>query len=251
VADVRPIGLIGRPTSRPSVGYLWFRWLFVVVGRLLFHIEVSGLENLPRRPDGRPAGGWICAGLPHRTWVEPFVLMFVLPARPRIVMLADGPTALGVPWRALLVRWVGGVIPLWPGSGRRGVETVMAAASAAVDAGAVVAIFPEVGPPSRPPALRRVSRGVVRLAQQAGAPVVPVVFGGTHDIYLRRRIVVRILPPTAAPSTDADRRATSADLGRLVAATQAAADEAHRAAERCVPRRRSWRWLQGPFRRME
>jgi 1-acyl-sn-glycerol-3-phosphate acyltransferase len=251
MADDRPTGLIGAATARPSVGYLWFRWLFSVAGKVLFRVEVSGLENLPRHPDGRPAGGYICAGLPHRTWVEPFVLMFVLPAKPRIVMLGEGATALGTPWRARLVRWVGGVVPLWPGSGRRGLEAVMTATAAAVEAGAVVAVFPEVGRPSRPPGLRRVSIGAVRMAQRARAPILPVVFGGSHDVYFRRRIVVRFLPPIGAPPAAANREGIDAYLAVLLGQAQAAADEVHRLAQVGAPARRWGRWLHGPFPRVD
>ena len=233
----------------PGVLYRTIRAVCAVVGRLLFRIEVSGLEHLPRAADGRPAGGWIACGLPHRTWAEPFVLLFTLPARPRIVMLGEGPTMFGSPWRALLVRRVGGAIPVWPGSGARGYRHVAGAVERVIGAGAIFSIFPEVGPPSRPPALRRLSPGVARLAQRGAAPVVPIIFGGTHDLYLRRRIIVRILPATPPPSPDADARALDAWLAGLLADAQAAADETHAAADASPPRRRWWRWLHGPFPR--
>ena len=37
-----------------------------------------------RGRDGRPAGGWIAAGMPHRTWVDPFVVADDLPVEPRL-----------------------------------------------------------------------------------------------------------------------------------------------------------------------
>lgn len=244
-----PSGLIGAATARPNLLYRLFRALFGVVGRALFRIEVHGRENLPRAADGRPAGGWIACGLPHRTWVEPFVLMVELPAQPRLVMLGEGPAIFASPWRGWLIRRVGGVIPVWRGSGARGFEAVARAVRQAIDAGAVFAMFPEAGPPARPPSFRPVSPGVGRLAQRAVAPLVPIVFGGSHDLYLRRRIVMRVLPAVPPPPADADRRAIDAYMTDLVAAAQAAADEAHAAAESGAPRRRWWRWLHGPFPR--
>jgi hypothetical protein len=151
----QPSGLIGRPTSRPGLLYRCLRGLCGLVGRLLFRIELHGLEHLPRTGDGRVAGGWIACGLPHRTWAEPFVLFFSLPAQPRIVMLGEGPTIFASRWRAFLVRRVGGVIPVWPGSGASGFGAVVEGVHRALAAGAVFALFPEVGPPARPPALRR------------------------------------------------------------------------------------------------
>lgn len=247
----RPSGLIGRPTARPGLLYRLFRLLCGGVGRLLFRLEVTGLENLPRSADGRPAGGWISCGLPHRTWAEPFVLLYTLPARPRIVMLGEGRTIFAGAGRSFLVRRVGGVIPVWPGSGGRGFAVVVGAVRQALAAGAVFAIFPEVGPPARPPALRRLSPGVARIAQQAGAPVVPMVFGGTHDLYFRRRITLRILPPIDAPPAHADGRAAERWMVDLLAGVGPAAEEAHRAAESNPPRLTLGRWLHGPFPRAE
>lgn len=246
----RPSGLIGRATDRPGLLYRFFRLLFAVCGRLLFRVEVHGLENLPRGLDGRPAGGWICCGLPHRTWAEPLVLMFALPARPRIVMLGEGPTIFRSAWQAFLIRRVGGVIPVWRGSGASGFEEVVAAVRQVVAAGAVFAIFPEVGPPARPPEFRRLSPGVARMAQHAGAPIVPVVFGGTHELYLRRRIVMHILPAIEPPA-ESGRAAALALMSELLERTSPAAAEAHRAAEADPPRLRIGRWLTGPFPRAD
>jgi 1-acyl-sn-glycerol-3-phosphate acyltransferase len=247
----QPSGLIGRPTSRPGLLYRCLRGLCGLVGRLLFRIELHGLEHLPRTGDGRVAGGWIACGLPHRTWAEPFVLFFSLPAQPRIVMLGEGPTIFASRWRAFLVRRVGGVIPVWPGSGASGFGAVVEGVHRALAAGAVFALFPEVGPPARPPALRRVSPGVARIAQRTGVQVVPVVFGGTHDLYLRRRIVVRFLPPIPPPLPSADRGAIDAYMAEFLAVVQPAAEDAHRNAELGPPRRKVWRWLHGPFPRAD
>ncbi|MDP8904992.1 MAG: prolipoprotein diacylglyceryl transferase [Chloroflexota bacterium] len=241
--------LIGRASPRPGLLYRFFRWYFGLVGPLLFRIEISGLEHLPRTADGRPAGGWIACGVPHRTWVEPFVLLFTLPAQPRLVMLGEGATIFASRWRAFLLRRVGGVIPVWRGPGARRFAEMASAVDAATTSGAVVAIFPEAGPPSRPPALRRLSPGVAHLARAARAPVVPIVFGGTHDVYLRRRIVVRMLPALSPPAPDAVREALERFMDDLRARAQQAADDAHVRAESGAPLRRRWRWLHGPFPR--
>ena len=66
----------------------------------------SGRQHLPRTADGAPAGGWIAAGLPHRTWVDPFVVTLDLPVEPRLTFFGDGRAifrsrlaALGLPPR--------------------------------------------------------------------------------------------------------------------------------------------------------
>jgi 1-acyl-sn-glycerol-3-phosphate acyltransferase len=213
---------------------------------------VKGLENLPAHPDGTPAGGWICCGLPHRNWVEPVLITCLLPAEPRPVILADGRTAGGSWWRRLLIRIIGGGVIAVRGRGAASDFTLYTeSVRDAIHTGAVFLIFPEVGPPSRPPALRRVSPGVAHFARATGALTVTVVFGGTEELYLRRRIEVRVLPPISPPSRDADRDALAVWLAELRAQAEAVASEAHSVAESAPPQRKTWRWLTGPYPRSD
>jgi 1-acyl-sn-glycerol-3-phosphate acyltransferase len=242
--------VIGSPSPRPGVAYQLLRAAFALVGRLLFRIRVSGLENLPRTPDGRPAGGWICCGLPHRTWVEPFILLFVLPARPRLVMLADGRTVAGSWWRRLLTGRLGGVIPVSPASSRAAFGGHVEAARQAIRGGAVFGLFPEVGPPIAPPDLRRLSPGIAHFALATGAPVVPVVFGGTHELFLRRRIEVRVMPRLEPPvGSTAEGAAVAQLMAQLGQSVEPVIAAAHRAAEPPAGTRQIWRWLTGPYPR--
>ena len=225
------------------------------MGRLLFRFTVSGLENLPRDPAGRPVGGWICAGVPHRTWVEPFSLLALMPAEPRIVVLGDGPTMARSWWRRLLARALGGLIPIWPGGGSAAFERHARTAEQSLAAGAVFALFPEVGPPVRLPQLRRLSRGVGHIALRSGAPIVPVVFGGTDELFLRRRIIVRVLPAIDPMTVLAAPGPPREAVGRLMAlfeeAVQPAVAQAHAHAQPRAGSRRIWRWLSGPYPRAD
>jgi 1-acyl-sn-glycerol-3-phosphate acyltransferase len=251
-------GLVGRPTARPSLGYRLFRALFRVAARL-FQVEIEGLENLPRDGRGRPRGGWICAGLPHRTWLEPLLLVALLPARPRLTMMADAPTAVGSWWRRLLVGWVGGVvlIPRRARGGLLGFAGHVEGIRQALDAETVFSIFPEVGRLTRPPELRQVSVGVAYFALRTGAPIVPIVFGGTHDLFLRRPIRVRVLPaihpPTPAPTPESpqERAAAGQLLGELLEHVRPVAAELHAAAEPPPGTSKRMRWLQAGFPRVD
>ena len=242
--------MIGSYSTRPNIAYRVLRMLFILVGRLLFRVRATGLEFLPVGSDGRPTGGWICCGLPHRNWVEPFLMMSLLPAEPRPVILADGRTATGSWWRRLLVRVTGGgVIPIRGRGEARDFEAYAEEAKRVISAGAVFVIFAEVGPPSRPSALRRLSASVAHFAMATGAMTVPVVFGGTHELYLRRRIEVRVLPALDPPGAGVE--SLDAWMVELRQKAEESSAEAHVAAEARAPRRKVWRWLTGPYPRAE
>jgi 1-acyl-sn-glycerol-3-phosphate acyltransferase len=201
-----PRGLVGAPSPRATTLYRVLITLCSLIARRLlgFRLELQGSEYLPRTADGRPAGGWIAAALPHRTWVEPFVLAMLLPVEPRIVFLGDGRAIFRSPLRRLLFRLVGGVVPIWPGGGGRAFVAHVTAAESVLRTGAVFALFPEVGPPVSVDQARPLGAGLGYFALRTGAPIVPLVLGGTHELYLGRRILLQVLPPTSA-----------ADLGGL------------------------------------
>jgi 1-acyl-sn-glycerol-3-phosphate acyltransferase len=98
----RPVGVIGPPSAHAS---RFYRILLLAVrglgrGVFGFRTEVLGAELLPREPSGVPAGGWIAAGLPHRTWVDPFIVADNLPIEPRLVFFGDGRAMFRSRWRS-------------------------------------------------------------------------------------------------------------------------------------------------------
>jgi 1-acyl-sn-glycerol-3-phosphate acyltransferase len=236
------------------------------IGRCLgLRLRLEGAEHLPCDPSGRPAGGWIAMGVPHRTWIDPFVLATLLPPEPRLVFLGDGRAI----YRSRLRRWIfariGGVVPIWPGSSRRAFAAHLEAARTVLSSGAVFALFPEVGPPVPVDHARPFGGGIGYFAVRSGAPVVPLVLGGTHELFLGRRIVLRVLPPVTArelvgdaadgsseawpPAADsiAERElahAVTAALERRVAADVA---DCHRRVEPPPGARRPMRWLTHLF----
>ena len=195
-----PTGLIGQPTASASLPYRVLLAGARLVGRglLLLRPRLIGAEHLPRTPDGRPAGGWIAAGMPHRTWVDPFLVADLLPTEPRLVFFGDGRAMFRSRLRRAAVELIGGVIPIWPGGGRAAVDTHLAAVRDALDAGAVVVIFPEIGPPVPPGRARPLGAGVAYFALRTGAPIVPLVIGGSEDLYLGRRLRLVAMPAVSA-----------------------------------------------------
>jgi 1-acyl-sn-glycerol-3-phosphate acyltransferase len=225
-------------------------------------MTLEGAEHLPRNVDGSPAGGWIAAGLPHRTWIDPFVLALLLPVEPRLTFLGDGVAIYRSWWRRMIIRRIGGVAPNWKGRAGKAFDAHVAAARSVIDAGAVFALFPEVGPAVPVQQARPLSPGVAYFSLRTGAPIVPLVLGGTHELYLGRRIVLRALPPVTAlelaglpadaippaPESPEERDVAHRASQALHALTAPVVADTHLAVEPPADAPRRLRWLTHAFR---
>ena len=236
------------------------RQAFRLVGRGLlgFKLELVGLEHLPRDAEDRPIGGWIAAGLPHVTWIEPFVMLVLLPSEPRLVWFGDA-RVMDRSWlRRFAFRHLGGVVPILPGGGPEAFDDHVTKVRAVVDGGAVFALFPERGPAVPPGQARPLAPGVGYFGLRSGALIVPIVFGGTHELYRGRRIQMRILPAVRATDLAAEaslsgaisneRAAAHAVAAALQALTVDAVAKVHSATEAAPGVRKHWRWLTHAFR---
>lgn len=263
MTDAHPSGLIGAASARASWRVRLLRRLFGFIGRRLlgFRFELVGAENLPCDVDGRAAGGWIAAGLPHVTWIEPFVMMVLLPPQPRLIWFGDARVIERSRWRRLVFRRLGGVVPIWPGGGVRAFEAHVEAVMRVVAAGAIFAMFPEAGPAAPVGRARPIAPGIGYFALRTGAPLVPIVFGGTHELFRGRRIQLRVLPAATArelarlapgaalptAGTREERSAAHAIATNLEARTAEAVGAAHRATEPAAGTRKPWLWLTHAF----
>jgi 1-acyl-sn-glycerol-3-phosphate acyltransferase len=258
-----PPGLIGEASPRAGVAYRALRLLWrAAAAGLGFRIAVEGLENLPRGTAGRRAGDWIAACLPHRSWIDPFLVWFVLPAEPRLVFFGDARTMARSSLRRCVVRRVGGILPIPSHGGPRAFATHLEAAGQVLRSGAVFCLFPESGMPAPVGTARPVAPGLGYMALRSGALIVPVVIGGNHELFLGRRIVVWVLPPMRPrelaglgpddPLPAVGSREERAAAHRLVtafhAATADAIASAHRAAEPPPGQRKRGLRLTGLFR---
>lgn len=171
------------------VVWRWCAWL------LRAELVLEGASNLPRDERGRPAGGWIAAVVPHRTWIDPFVPWILVPERPRLFFFGDARTMARSSLRRFLMRRLGGVVPIPAARDPRTVALHMDAARQVLDAGGVFMLMPESGPASEPGELRRIGGGMAYVALRNAAPIVPLVLGGNEEIYLGRRLILRALPP--------------------------------------------------------
>jgi 1-acyl-sn-glycerol-3-phosphate acyltransferase len=256
-------GLHGRATSEPGLTYHILRGVWRILAALLgLRLTFEGRENLPHDAAGKPVGRWIAAGMPHRTWIDPFVPWILLPARPRLAFFGDARMMARSPLRRWVIARLGSVVPIPASHDPKVVETHLAAATAILDAGAVFMLFPETGPPSALGHLRRLGGGVGYIALRNRAPIVPLVLGGNHEIYFGRPIVMRAMPaldpvelaglvlgdPLPEPGSSAERAAVHrlmAALGERVGPTVA---EVHALAESRTGTRKRGLFLTKLFR---
>jgi 1-acyl-sn-glycerol-3-phosphate acyltransferase len=243
--------LRARPGPRAP---LLYRVLLALGDAFLFHIcairvTVQGREHLP-------AGGSIVVAALHRSWIDPVVLLRVLPREPRPWFLGSGPTAFDRAWKERLLRRTGGILPVWRGGAD--VEVHVRAAQAVVDEGAILALFMEGaigGPPDR---ISRLRDGAALLAMRTGAPIVLMSMCGAETLHRGKRIAVRVMPATTvedllgtepgaitplAGTRDELRRARA--LTRAMAAridTALALDHPGTLDAAAAPRR--WTWLE-------
>jgi 1-acyl-sn-glycerol-3-phosphate acyltransferase len=256
-------GLHGEATPEPGLTYHILRgiWRILAAG-LGLRLTFEGAENLPHDAAGKPVGGWIAAGMPHRTWIDPFVPWILLPARPRLAFFGDARTMARSPLRRWVVARLGGVIPIPASRDPNVVAVHLAAATKILDAGAVFMLFPETGPAAEVGHLRRLGGGTGYVALRNRASIVPLVLGGNHEIYFGRPIVMRALPaldplelaglapgdPLPEPGSSAERAAVHRLMAALADRVGPTVADVHRLAESRTGTRKPGLFLTKMFR---
>lgn len=169
---------IKMPELKPGVEITWqmrvLAFLLRPLVRLLYKVEVTGTENLPK------SGGYVLAAN-HVTTVDAlavaYMMYFRLHRAPHFLAKEGlfktpvvGPVLLQV-----------GQIPVF--RGQRKNTDPMEAAHKVLRAGHVIGIFPE-GTLTRDPDLwpMRGRTGAIRLAIETGVPIVPVGQWGTEQV---------------------------------------------------------------------
>lgn len=147
------------------------RGVFRQVFHVLCHIEINGLENVPRE------GGYIIAHN-HISLFEPPLVLAFWPVHPEGIAGAD---VFDRPGQKIMVRAYQ-AIPVRRGEYDRKAIDVMLQVLAS---GMPLVIAPEGGR-SHATALRRAQVGVAYLVDKAKVPVIPVGISGTTDDMLER-----------------------------------------------------------------
>ncbi len=152
--------------------------------RLLFKVRVQGRANVPR------SGPAILAAN-HQSFCDSLFLPLVVRRRVTFLAKAEYFDARRTSWFFRAV----GQIPIQRGGGDASARA-LATARGVLEAGGVVALYPE-GTRSTDGKVHRGRTGVARLALECGVPVVPVGIDGTDAIQPRGARMLRPFRPVA------------------------------------------------------
>jgi 1-acyl-sn-glycerol-3-phosphate acyltransferase len=208
-------------------------WLTLVgKGLLRFNIEVEGLELIP------PNEPLIVTAAPHRNWIDPFLILQVLPPLPRTYFLAAADTTGNRWWKRIGIELAGGMVPVATRGqlNRDGLELSLAI----LERGNRVGIFPEGWGPKPDPEIMPLKRGVAFISQHSGRRVLPVALAGTTDLWRGKTLRMRIAPPLDALAPGASRHDEESYVESLRTVLHNALP-----AEPAEPSdgRKPWRWL--------
>ena len=163
--------------DEPFVLPLWLinlvRRILRVVYRLLWRLRYEGLEHVPA------AGPYLIAAN-HQTYFDPFWVG--TPIAREMRYLAWDAT-LGWP----LVGHLIGLLGAWPLQVEKSDTRTLRRALQWLRRGGVLVIFPEGGRALADGALLEFKPGAVRLALEAGVPILPVTIRGGHKVWPRDR----------------------------------------------------------------
>jgi 1-acyl-sn-glycerol-3-phosphate acyltransferase len=190
VAPRRPPELPGPPIHplRRTIRHLLARTAVWVLVRSYLRLRVEGLEHVPSGP------AVYCFN--HLNWVDPFVLVAVLPRRPRLYFFGPKEEDMAVGGRNRIMGWTGTAVPYKPG--KNDLLDATRRVRAVFQAGGVLAIAGEGRIHAGESELLPLNEGAAYFALRAGVPIVPIAINGTSWLRLGRRVRVRIGEPLVA-----------------------------------------------------
>jgi 1-acyl-sn-glycerol-3-phosphate acyltransferase len=176
----------------------------------VFSIRVEGRSHIP-------AGPYVAIAN-HLNWIDPWTLLLVFPAEPRLHFLANPANLIAHRVHWAVVKAVGGYIPV--DLKQHAGPDLFRHVDHCLGAGGVIAIFPEAAyGPTEGSLQPTFKSGFAHFAVKNQVPVLPVALSGTKDLWLRKRIRVLVGEPIP-PGRDVDSLVEQArtDLAALLPA---------------------------------
>jgi len=217
VTTARRSALPGPAISpwRRTIRYWIARFAVAGLTRGYLRVRLEGRDHLP------PGPAVYCFN--HMSWADPFVLMAVLPFRPRLWFFGPKEENLRVGGRNRVMYWTGSAIPYKPA--KSDLLEVTRRVSAVIASGGVVAIAGEGRIHVRECELLPLSDGAAYFAMRSNVPLIPVAIRGTSWLRFGGRVTVQVGEAVAherRPSREAVAEAT----GRLTASFRSLVDDA-------------------------
>ena len=201
---------------RRTIRYWVSRFVVAGLTQAYLRVHLVGRERLP------PGPAVYCFN--HMSWADPFVLMAVLPFRPRLWFFGPREEDMAAGGRNRVMHWTGTAIPYKPG--KNDLLDATRRVGAVIATGAVVAIAGEGRIHVRESELLPLNEGAAYFAMRSGVPIVPVAIYGTSWLRFGGKVTVQVGSaittdgrPTREAVTDATSRLTAA-LRAMVADAQ-------------------------------
>jgi long-chain acyl-CoA synthetase len=161
------------------VKYIGLRLSYLLF-RAVLRLEVRGRGNLPRQ-----GAFLICPN--HLSYLDPFVVMSILPYRTFRRIFFVGASEYFATWYMRLLARLANIIPVDPDAH---LLRAMKVGAYGLRGGRVLCIFPE-GARSFDGELKEFKKGAAILANELRVPIVPVAIKGTHAVWPRDSMKIR------------------------------------------------------------
>jgi 1-acyl-sn-glycerol-3-phosphate acyltransferase len=175
-ADMLPVG------RRASLAFRLVRLAALTIFHLMFRFDVQGRSRMP--------GSAYVLIANHLGWMDAISLLLLFPPEPRIHYLADPTSMMRNRPLWALVRATGGIVPV--DRAQRGNAVLFKHVARCLRRGGVVALFPEGDFGPREGEVLPFKKGFAHFAVEAGVPVLPVALAGMKEVWLGKRLFVRI-----------------------------------------------------------
>ncbi len=162
-----------------TLKYIGLRFIYLIC-RVVCRMEIQGLKNLPR------SGPFlICPN--HLSYIDPFVVLCVVPYRVFRKVFFVGASEYFQTWYMKLLGKLANIVPVDPDAH---LLRAMKVGAYGLHLGRVLCIFPE-GARSFDGEIKEFKKGAAILSRELQAPIVPVAIDGAFEVWPRDSLRIR------------------------------------------------------------